>query len=139
AAGRRSQTSVPRDLCAAANAHSTGTGHRQRYSCRADGARHARQGTARTGQAMNRLRLSVPTLSGVMIVASLAVITISAAQAPQTPPSGGQGPPRPTFRTGVDLVSLSVTVTDGNGHYVTDLEQDDFSVFEDGVKQDLSF
>ena len=88
---------------------------------------------------MNRLRLSVPTLSGVMIVASLAVITISAAQAPQTPPSGGQGPPRPTFRTGVDLVSLSVTVTDGNGHYVTDLEQDDFSVFEDGVKQDFSF
>ena len=68
---------------------------------------------------MNRLRLSVPTLSGVMIVASLAVITISAAQAPQTPPSGGQGPPRPTFRTS--------------------LEKDDFSVFEDGVKQDFSF
>jgi len=30
-------------------------------------------------------------------------------------------------------------VTDGNGHYVTDLGQDDFSVFEDGVKQDVTF
>jgi hypothetical protein len=28
---------------------------------------------------------------------------------------------------------------DGANHYITDLEQSDFSVFEDGVKQDLIF
>jgi Ca-activated chloride channel family protein len=39
---------------------------------------------------------------------------------------------------GVDLVSLNVTVSDG-GHYVTDLEAEDFNVFEDGVKQDVTF
>jgi Ca-activated chloride channel family protein len=42
------------------------------------------------------------------------------------------------FRAGVELVSLNVTVTDG-AKYVTGLEQDDFDVFEDGVKQSLSF
>jgi Ca-activated chloride channel homolog len=42
------------------------------------------------------------------------------------------------FRAGVDLVSLNVAVTDG-ARFVTDLEQQDFEVFEDGVKQDTSF
>ena len=43
------------------------------------------------------------------------------------------------FRAGVELVSLNVTVVDSQGRYVTDLDQTDFSVFEDGSKQDLSF
>jgi len=44
-----------------------------------------------------------------------------------------------TFRAGVDVVSLNVTAVDPSNHYVTDLDEKDFSVFEDGVKQDLSF
>jgi Ca-activated chloride channel family protein len=44
----------------------------------------------------------------------------------------------PSFRAGVDLVSLNVTVMD-TSRYVTDLEEDDFMVFEDGVAQDLTF
>ena len=47
--------------------------------------------------------------------------------------------PERTFRSGVDIVSLNVTVTDPSSHYVVDLEQKDFSVFEDGVKQDLTY
>src|SRR5688572_3497308 len=43
------------------------------------------------------------------------------------------------FRAGIELVSLNVTVVDSQGRYVTDLDQSDFSVFEDGSKQDLSF
>src|SRR5689334_8704666 len=43
------------------------------------------------------------------------------------------------FRVGVDLVSLNVTVTDGTGHYVTDLNQEDFDVHEDGSKQNITF
>ena len=42
------------------------------------------------------------------------------------------------FRAGIELVSLNVTVMDG-AKYVTGLEQNDFDVFEDGVKQNLSF
>src|SRR5687767_13126004 len=43
------------------------------------------------------------------------------------------------FRAGVEMVSLNVTVIDSTGRYVTDLDQTDFSVFEDGAKQELSF
>ena len=42
------------------------------------------------------------------------------------------------IRSGIELVSLNVTVTDGT-KYVTDLNEPDFEVFEDGVKQHLTF
>ena len=42
------------------------------------------------------------------------------------------------FRGGVDLVSLNVTVSEGQ-RYVTDLEEADFEVFEDGIKQQTTF
>jgi Ca-activated chloride channel family protein len=59
------------------------------------------------------------------------------AQAPQEDPSA-PGAQTPSFRVGVDVVSLNVTVTDSSARYVIDLEQPDFSVFEDGVKQDIT-
>jgi Ca-activated chloride channel family protein len=43
------------------------------------------------------------------------------------------------IRSGVELVSLNVTVTDPAGKYATDLTQPDFEVFEDGAKQNLTF
>ena len=43
------------------------------------------------------------------------------------------------FRSTIDIVSLNVTVTDADNRYLTDLEESDFSVFEDGVSQDLVF
>jgi Ca-activated chloride channel family protein len=42
------------------------------------------------------------------------------------------------IRAGVDLVSLNVTVTEGS-RYVTDLNREEFDVFEDGVRQTISF
>ena len=48
-------------------------------------------------------------------------------------------PSQTPFRAGVDIVSLNVTVMDGQNRYVTDLDQPDFAVFEDGVKQDVTF
>jgi VWFA-related protein len=46
---------------------------------------------------------------------------------------------RPAFRVGVDIVSLNVTVTEGANRYVTDLDEAEFTIFEDGVKQDVTF
>jgi Ca-activated chloride channel family protein len=46
---------------------------------------------------------------------------------------------QPSFRAGVDIVSLNVTVTDAATHYITDLEEGDFLVFEDGIKQNITF
>jgi len=55
-------------------------------------------------------------------------------------PTRDQQPQRqqPSFRAGVELVSLNVTVTDA-GKYVTDLAATDFAVYEDGAKQDITF
>jgi Ca-activated chloride channel homolog len=46
---------------------------------------------------------------------------------------------QPSFRAGVDIVSLNVTVTDAATHYITDLEEGDFLVFEGGIKQNVTF
>jgi Ca-activated chloride channel family protein len=46
---------------------------------------------------------------------------------------------QPSFRSGIDVVSLNVTVADGSGRFVTNLDKDTFSVFEDGIKQQLTF
>lgn len=61
-------------------------------------------------------------------------LVLAASGAIEAGPDSGQE----RFRGGVDLVSLNVTVTQG-GRYVTDLEQADFEVYEDGVRQQISF
>ncbi|MDP6579382.1 MAG: VWA domain-containing protein [Vicinamibacterales bacterium] len=50
-----------------------------------------------------------------------------------------QQPDQPAFRAGVDLVSLNVTVTDGDNRYVTDIEAEGFQLFEDGALQEVTF
>ncbi|HEX7485653.1 MAG TPA: VWA domain-containing protein [Vicinamibacterales bacterium] len=60
------------------------------------------------------------------------------AQVPSAPPPA-VSPQLPSFRTGVDIVSLSVTVTNPAGRFVTDLTPGQFGVFEDGAKQDVAF
>lgn len=42
------------------------------------------------------------------------------------------------FRITVDLISLNVTVMDTRNRFITELGRDNFSIYEDGVKQDLS-
>ena len=43
------------------------------------------------------------------------------------------------FKAGVDVVSLNVTVVDAQNRYVTDITEQEFSVFEDGLKQELTY
>jgi Ca-activated chloride channel homolog len=45
---------------------------------------------------------------------------------------------QPAFRSAIDVVSMNVTVTDASNKYVTDLTENDFEIFEDGVKQELT-
>jgi Ca-activated chloride channel family protein len=67
-------------------------------------------------------------------VALLPLLTV--AQEPPAPPR----PPSqsPSFRSGVDVVSMNVTVMDATGRYITDLTEKDFEIFEDGVKQEMT-
>ncbi len=83
--------------------------------------------------------LSLAVVGGVLFGAFASVAAPQAAQ--QGTPgaqAGTQAPPQPSFRAGVDIVSLNVTVTDAAQKYVTDLSEQDFQVFEDGVKQDVT-
>jgi Ca-activated chloride channel homolog len=53
--------------------------------------------------------------------------------------SRGQARPQaPTFGTGIEIINLSLSVTDARNNFVTDLDQKEFAVFEDGIRQDLS-
>jgi len=67
------------------------------------------------------------------LVAALA-LALSVPGAP-----AGVSAQQPSFRTGVDLVSLNVTVADPTGRFLTNLEPTAFQVFEDGVKQEVTF
>jgi VWFA-related protein len=55
----------------------------------------------------------------------------------QTPPTAGQQT-TPTFRLAVDLVTMDVIAKDAQGRFVPDLTRDEFEVYEDGVRQEIS-
>ena len=74
--------------------------------------------------------------SVIAALALTAAVPLALRGAQQTAPAAAAQPP--SFRAGVDIVSLNVTVTDPQQKYVTDLMQDDFQIFEDGVKQDVT-
>ena len=79
------------------------------------------------------------TVSLLLFIVAALSIRNSAAGGSQ--PADTQSPPQqaPAFRASIDVVSLNVTVIDGAHKYITDLEPSEFSVFEDGVKQDITF
>jgi Ca-activated chloride channel family protein len=43
-----------------------------------------------------------------------------------------------TFRSGVELINVTTTVTDENGRFVSGLGKEDFTVYEDGVRQEVT-
>ncbi len=81
--------------------------------------------------------LSLPVgLAACVLAAGTAILS---AQTTQKPPTAQKPDGKNLFRATVDVVSLNVTVVDGQNRYVTDLNEQDFSVFEDGTRQDLLF
>ncbi len=55
---------------------------------------------------------------------------------PPTPPAG-QDPQRPTFKAGINFVSVDVIVSDKSGNPILDLKPEEFSVSEDGKAQKI--
>jgi VWFA-related protein len=45
---------------------------------------------------------------------------------------------KPTFRVQVDLVTNDIVVRDERGNFIPDLKKEEFEVYEDGVKQELT-
>jgi len=63
------------------------------------------------------------------------IVLIAAIASICTTPISGQ---RNTIRTGVDLVVVPVSVKDGDGRFIYDLQRSDFTVLEDGRPQQIA-
>jgi Ca-activated chloride channel family protein len=79
---------------------------------------------------VNGLRKHDTRSRPIAIVIACAVTIWAVAATAQTPRV-------PSFESGVEIVNLQVSVTDGQS-FVTGLSKSDFAVYEDGVRQDLS-
>jgi VWFA-related protein len=66
----------------------------------------------------------------------LAAVAGLSAQAPAPPKPDAQE--RPTFTVQIDLVTNDVVVRDEKGNFVSDLNKDDFEIYEDGIRQDIT-
>lgn len=70
---------------------------------------------------------------------SIAVTLLVASTWPvHTQPQAPAAQPKPTYRAGVDLVTINVVVRDRNGNPVRDLTRDDFVIAEDGRPQTIT-
>ena len=67
---------------------------------------------------------------------ALVLLSAYAVRAQQIPTQEGDRAFR--FRTGVELINVTATVTDARGRFVPELEKDDFLVYEDGELQTVS-
>jgi len=72
-------------------------------------------------------------------VAGAAIVAMALPAAASDGPSGPEPNGRSTFKSGVDVVALNVTVLDPQARLLAGLSRDKFSVFEDGVRQDIAY
>ena len=84
-------------------------------------------------------------MNGFWSTALLVVLAVGlSAQTPAQPPAQPPGSAttttqqKPTFRVQVDLVTNDIVVRDDKGNFIPDLKKDEFEVYEDGVKQELT-
>jgi VWFA-related protein len=70
----------------------------------------------------------------VRAIVSVAALALAALVSAQTPPVRDSRP----FQSGIELTSITATVTDADGHLITGLERGAFEVYEDGTKQTIT-
>jgi VWFA-related protein len=71
------------------------------------------------------------------MLVTLAAALSAQAPAPAPAPAADQPVP-PNFRVQIDAVTMDVIVKDDQGRFVPDLRKDEFEIFEDGVKQEIT-
>lgn len=76
------------------------------------------------------MRARVPSPALACAVAALVAARLAAQQAPIADPR--------LFQSGIEVTSVTATVTDKDGHPVTGLPREAFEVYEDGVRQTIT-
>jgi VWFA-related protein len=69
------------------------------------------------------------------------LVALTAGLSAQTPaPTSGAAAAqeKPTFKVQVDLVTSDIIVRDDKGNFIPDLKKEEFEIYEDGVKQDIT-
>jgi VWFA-related protein len=82
-------------------------------------------------------RMTRPLLAVLILVTALAARP-GAGQAPSAEQQPDSGQPAVTFSLEVNYVEVDAAVFTRDGTFVADLEENDFQIFEDGVRQDIS-
>ena len=77
------------------------------------------------------------TCSRLFVSAALVAVAVGLPSAQQRPDTS-QGADGFKFRSGVELINVTASVTGDDGRFVSGLRKDDFSVFEDGELQAVS-
>jgi Ca-activated chloride channel family protein len=72
------------------------------------------------------------------IAAAAFAATVVTLGAQQTPPPRKDGDDAFRFRSAVELINVTATVTDASGRFVPNLRQEDFRVFDDGQEQPIT-
>jgi VWFA-related protein len=72
------------------------------------------------------------------LLASFAAFAVAAAGAQTSTGAASQGDEGFRFKSGVELVNVTATVSDDDGHFVSGLTKDDFTVYEDGQFQEIT-
>ncbi|MGC4085845.1 MAG: VWA domain-containing protein [Vicinamibacterales bacterium] len=73
-----------------------------------------------------------------LVLAATLALAIASVHAQQAPASRGDDRDSFRFKSGVDLINVTATVSDANGRFVPGLTQDDFVVYENGVRQEIT-
>jgi hypothetical protein len=71
------------------------------------------------------------------LLAALAVVSAQG-QSQQRPERPNDGQESFRFKSGVELINVTATVTDANGRFVPGLRQDDFVIYEDNETQQIT-
>ena len=88
---------------------------------------------------MSRMGRAIPI--ALTLAAALVVSLQGQQQRPQQPlprPPAQEEPPGFRFKSGVELINVTATVSDSNGRFVPNLRMEDFSLYEDDVQQTVT-
>jgi Ca-activated chloride channel homolog len=81
-----------------------------------------------------RCTLPASTALAILLVQGL----LPGPRASQQQPQDAPGRDEARFRSGIELINVTATVTDSRGHFVSGLRREDFRVFEDGEPQTIT-
>ena len=79
------------------------------------------------------MRVRIPSVLTPTVLAALTIVAVLSAEALAKAEQEGF-----RFRSGVELINVTATVTDDNGRFVSGLRKNDFTLYEDGQQQEIT-